>query len=351
MVSKQERRLANQLNNDITKVLRDALLEGLVQASRMYRLVVKIFATDGDPIKAVRSYIDMLIPSVRDTMILAYLRGIDRSDSQREFRRIQFSAFTESLTFLKKRLEVSPKEYKQLQDRFAGPATKVVQKASQKAERKVKEAMFKIQTEQLHVSDGIKELKKAFADAGLTPDNKFTLEAIYRTQTQIAYSAGRWKADQDPDIQEILWGYKYVTVGDERVRPEHAVLEGITLPKDDPRWNEIFPPNGWACRCQAIPIFEERKIVEPPIAPSVNGKIIQPGPPDDFKFNPGKLFDVIVDVGKPQVDLVELAKNSASKLDFIEKAKVFETDVAKLESVFDKAVSLAKQARKVKKSK
>lgn len=47
------------------------------------------------------------------------------------------------------------------------------------------------------------------------------------------------------------WEYK--TVGDDKVRPEHQLLEGIILPANDPRWKEIWPPNGWKCRCYIIP--------------------------------------------------------------------------------------------------
>lgn len=42
---------------------------------------------------------------------------------------------------------------------------------------------------------------------------------------------------------------KYVTVGDERVRPTHRPLDGIVKPVNDPFWDAWFPPNGWRCRC------------------------------------------------------------------------------------------------------
>ena len=47
------------------------------------------------------------------------------------------------------------------------------------------------------------------------------------------------------------WEYK--TVGDDKVRPEHQLLEGIILPANDPRWKKIWPPNGWKCRCYIVP--------------------------------------------------------------------------------------------------
>lgn len=98
---------------------------------------------------------------------------------------------------------------------------------------------------------------------GLSPRNSFSVENIVRTQAQIVYGAAKYEEEQQDYVQEILWGYKYVTVGDVRVRPEHARLEGVTLPKDDPFWQRYYPPNGWSCRCQAIPLFEKEKIKRP----------------------------------------------------------------------------------------
>jgi SPP1 gp7 family putative phage head morphogenesis protein len=47
--------------------------------------------------------------------------------------------------------------------------------------------------------------------------------------------------------------WEYCTVGDDKVRPEHQLLNGIVLPADDPRWKKIWPPNGWKCRCYIVP--------------------------------------------------------------------------------------------------
>lgn len=95
---------------------------------------------------------------------------------------------------------------------------------------------------------------------GLSPRNSFSIENIVRTQTQITYGAAKFEEEQ---LVDEIWGYKYVTVGDVRVRPEHAVLEGTVLPKDDPFWLKFYPPNGWSCRCQVIPLFRSQRIKKP----------------------------------------------------------------------------------------
>lgn len=46
--------------------------------------------------------------------------------------------------------------------------------------------------------------------------------------------------------------WEYVTAGDDHVREEHRLLDGVILMFDDPRWRQIFPPNGWLCRCTVV---------------------------------------------------------------------------------------------------
>ncbi|MDO4584995.1 MAG: phage minor head protein [Planctomycetia bacterium] len=120
-------------------------------------------------------------------------------------------------------------------------------------------AIHKISTEltqkQIHVSGGKKEVVKALREAGLgelTPPH--SVETILRTQSMQAYSAGEWAAARNPLVEKNVWGFEYVTVGDDRVRAEHRLLNGVRLPKDDPFWLKFFPPNGWNCRCSTITI-------------------------------------------------------------------------------------------------
>src|SRR6185295_9984006 len=44
-----------------------------------------------------------------------------------------------------------------------------------------------------------------------------------------------------------LW--QYHTAGDDRVRPTHAVLNGLILPGNHEFWNDHFPPWSFNCRC------------------------------------------------------------------------------------------------------
>lgn len=77
----------------------------------------------------------------------------------------------------------------------------------------------------------------------------------YRTAVQVAESSStyrrlRRRADIFP-----YWVYR--TVGDDRVRPSHAALDGLTLPASDPAWRKIFPPNDWNDRCRVEGIMAD----------------------------------------------------------------------------------------------
>ena len=47
----------------------------------------------------------------------------------------------------------------------------------------------------------------------------------------------------------LVTNLTYTTAGDDKVREEHAEWEGVTLPKDDPFWDNHTPPCGFNCRC------------------------------------------------------------------------------------------------------
>lgn len=89
--------------------------------------------------------------------------------------------------------------------------------------------------------------------ANLTPeidalaDNR--LRTVYRQNIFSAYSEGRYK--QMMEAVEYLPNWEYITIGDGRVRPAHAALNGTVRRYDDPFWNTWYPPNGFNCRCVA----------------------------------------------------------------------------------------------------
>ena len=142
------------------------------------------------------------------------------------------------------------------------------------------------------------------ADGGFKPFNQFlndvqTLNETYNrnylraeynfatASTEMAVKWKEWEADGDDyDLQ-------YRTAGDDRVREEHAALDGITLQPSDKFWNSYLPPNGWNCRCTAVQVLKGKY----PQSDSDRACAAADGIADTpkkqiFKFNPGKQMKV-----------------------------------------------------------
>ncbi len=81
--------------------------------------------------------------------------------------------------------------------------------------------------------------------------NKTWQKTEYASATSISSAAESYNRLKKKVKIFPYWEYR--TVNDGRVRPEHVKLHGLILPANDPRWNKIFPPNGWKCRCYVIP--------------------------------------------------------------------------------------------------
>lgn len=84
--------------------------------------------------------------------------------------------------------------------------------------------------------------------------NRYWLQAEYNFAVNASQQAANW-ANTDPDGRYNL---QYRTALDEKVREEHAALEGITLPKEDEFWSKFYPPNGWNCRCTAVEVRKSK---------------------------------------------------------------------------------------------
>jgi len=287
VVTKQERRLARTMANDTAKYEQRGINIAIKIGSRAMRKTLVAYKAKRKTKGIVKREFVNAVDELRDAMVVAHLLGIR---AVREAALLQLSAYRGAVGVLRKRLTIPVDDLKKLQKNYKAQALIVLNNASAVAEAKLQRAILVSVQKGEHVKDAVKRLRVAFDKSGLSPSNSFQLEGIFRTQMLVAYSAARWQECQDPGIDEILWGYKYVTVGDDRVREEHAALDGTTLPKDDPIWDEIYTPNGWVCRCSIIAIFEEREIVRPPKIVEIDGKIIRPGADEGFNVNFGKIM-------------------------------------------------------------
>ena len=75
------------------------------------------------------------------------------------------------------------------------------------------------------------------------------LHAEYNFVQASAEMAAKWEQYSEDGDRYLL---QYRTQHDNKVRPEHAALDRITLPMSDQFWESYYPPNGWNCRCTVM---------------------------------------------------------------------------------------------------
>lgn len=111
------------------------------------------------------------------------------------------------------------------------------------------------------------------------------LRAEYNFIHSSAEMAAKWEGFMEDGDRYNL---QYSTAHDDRVRPEHAALDGVTLPMSDSFWESYYPPNGWNCRCTVVQV-RKKKYAETAHDEAMALGELATG--DDakgmFRFNPG----------------------------------------------------------------
>lgn len=112
------------------------------------------------------------------------------------------------------------------------------------------------------------------------------LRAEYNFVAGFAEMAARWESFiQDGDRYHL----QYRTQRDDKVRPEHAALDRVTLPPSNPFWEEFYPPNGWNCRCTVVQVRKSKyPSTDHDEAMRLGDEALQRDSKGIFRFNAGK---------------------------------------------------------------
>lgn len=145
-------------------------------------------------------------------------------------------------------------------------------------------------------SNGNRKTFEAFLNDVRKIDNTYNsnyLRAEYNFVQSSAEMAAKWERfSEDGDRYNL----QYRTANDGKVRPEHAALNGVTLPPSDPFWEEYYPPNGWNCRCTVVQVRKSKYPATPhDEAMALGEEALQRDIKGIFHFNPGKEDKTIPD--------------------------------------------------------
>jgi SPP1 gp7 family putative phage head morphogenesis protein len=294
-VEGEVRALVDQINQD-----RDDLeamgVRAAAKVGRRARVAgIKAWRSGRDPVAPTLEAFGDIRETLTDAMVAAHLRGRRRVVLRAAEKRDQMqrlSVYDAAIAQLQRLAEVRPDQIEALREVYGEDVADTLDQLTDSIDDRIKGVVVEIADEGVGTAEGVRRLRAAYVAAGIEPLANHTLESLFRTQVQFGYSAGRWEASRSPAVNEILWGFEYITVGDDRVRPTHVAMNGTRLPKDHLFWDTHMPPNGWQCRCTVVEIFtgdqEEGRRVEP--SPTVvDGAVARPDPDQGFEFNPGTI--------------------------------------------------------------
>lgn len=248
-----------------------------------------------DPARVLAVASERIVASLADAMTAGYLLGGLRSmtayaEAVDGSSRKKFAGgdYADVVDFLQRRLEVSDGMVDAVRARMYSSASASFEDASGAIVEEFRQAIDSAISQGANTRQTVDLLSERLKSIGVSAENPHLIETIYRTEASLAYNAGRFETNQSPEIDSILWGYEYVTVGDDRVRPSHAALDGLRRPKDDPIWESILPPNGYNCRCTVVEIFKDETLAsnrDPAPVVLEDGTVAQGGPDEGFDFN------------------------------------------------------------------
>jgi SPP1 gp7 family putative phage head morphogenesis protein len=236
-----------------------------------------------DPAAAIRQHMAGVSDVLADAMTASHLRGRMNTAAGIKRATLSLSVYDDAIKSLVRRLGMTPAELGEVKARYDGAAVTATQDAFGLLEGNVLEAVKVGVQEGVTTQDGMRLVREAFRASGVDDVSPHLWQTLFRTESAKAYGAAEWESVNDPDVSGEVWGFEWVTFGDDRVRESHAAMDGVRRPKDDPIWQRWSPPSGFNCRCSRIPIMMGDPLATPTTVPNVE-------PDDGFAVNWGTVF-------------------------------------------------------------
>lgn len=117
------------------------------------------------------------------------------------------------------------------------------------------------------------QLGAFFEKTGVTAKNPYYLDIVFQNNIQESFARGKDAIYEQADRAEFPFR-QFLTVGDDRVRREHADIDGFTAPVDDPIWNRLRVPLAHGCRCSITLVHVDEGLTntDPASYPSLIGR-------------------------------------------------------------------------------
>jgi SPP1 gp7 family putative phage head morphogenesis protein len=277
---------ARIMDSEIRRLERAGIQSSNAAAIRLRADVLRAWLRNGDPLIAVADFEATMIRTLGDAMATGYLQGRLRARAIARRARKQLSmaqTINSAMDDFGDRLGLGVTDVQRLADYFTTQATSRVVDAGGVIRSKLADAVAEAIRKGETAKSAAGLIRQAMDASGVTPQNPYLAQTLYRTSLQESYAAARWQANEAPEIQEILWGYEYVATLDDRTTDLCLDLDGTRRKLGDPFWQRYSPPNHWNCRSQLIEIFTDEGATQTRL-PKV------PLPEEGFQVNFGQVF-------------------------------------------------------------
>lgn len=181
------------------------------------------------------------------------------------------TAYEEAVEFFINKLLITKDEFKKLEKEARRSAFTAAALEKETVLESVKKSLDNALKSGQTIEDWKGEIDMLFDSLGLTKLNNYYLDNIFRTNMQEALNTGKdiiFGQASEEEFPLMQW----ITVEDERVRPEHAILNGFTAPVKDPIWKILKAPLSWNCRCTRSLVHRDEGLKPSEWRPSLRGR-------------------------------------------------------------------------------
>jgi SPP1 gp7 family putative phage head morphogenesis protein len=154
--------------------------------------------------------------------------------------------------FLVQKDLLRPEEFARLTTRARQAAFTVAGMTRKTALKVVRNELGKQIKLQATPDEAARAVNQRLIDAGYSALNPSHADLVARQAFASSYGAATWEALHQDRIKGIIPFFRYMTRNDNRVRPGHRPLHGKMYARDDAKWNHLWPPLDFGCRCYIV---------------------------------------------------------------------------------------------------
>lgn len=172
---------------------------------------------------------------------------------------IRFPAIDAATDWLSRRRLVTEQEFKELDAQSQSAAFTIARLKTVDAVQAIRDTVQDV----VRVGVTLPEFQEAVKSTVQNVFSPVQVETLFRTHVGLAQAAGQRAIIEHPVVIDefpyLLWSATH----DDRTRPDHLAMEHhgqngtAVYRRDDPIWETLWPPAGWNCRCNVIPLSVE----------------------------------------------------------------------------------------------